>query len=126
MGGGSNTQAASHTKAPPMTSMITKPTRRFARQPKSQESSAAASDEAVAGLPVATSSTKPTTKAAIILDLLHRGEGATLEQLVRATGWLPHTTRAALTGIKRKGHLLSSEKVDGVRTYRVAVGGPSA
>ena len=109
-----------------MTNTITKPTRRFARQPKSQESSAAATDEAVAGLPVATSSTRPTTKAAIILDLLRRNEGATLEQLVMATGWLPHTTRAALTGIKRKGHLLSSEKMDGVRTYRVAAEQPSA
>jgi len=35
-------------------------------------------------------------------------------------------TRAALTGIKRKGHVLSSEKVDGVRTYRVAPDGGTA
>ena len=109
-----------------MTNTITKPTRRFARQPKSEENSAAATDEALAALPVAAPSTKPPTKAAIILDLLRRNEGATLKQLVTATGWLPHTTRAALTGIKRKGNLLSSEKVDGVRTYRAAVGGPSA
>jgi hypothetical protein len=66
---------------------------------------------------------KPQTKADLILGLLRREEGATLEQLVAATGWLPHTTRAALTGIKRKGHVLSSEKVDGVRTYRVAPAG---
>ena len=109
-----------------MTSMITKPTRRFARQPKSQESSAAATDEAVAAPPVAAPSIKPPTKAGLILDLLRSNEGATLEQLVRATGWLPHTTRAALTGIKHKGHFLSSEKVDGVRTYRVAAEQPSA
>ena len=109
-----------------MTSMINKPIRRFARQPKSQESSAAATDEALAALLIAAPSTKPPTKAAIILELLRRGEGATLEQLVMATGWLPHTTRAALTGIKRKGHLLSSEKVDGLRTYRVAADGSLA
>lgn len=109
-----------------MTNTITKPTHRFARQPKSQENSIGATDDALAALPVAVSSTKPPTKAAIILDLLRRNEGATLDQLVSATGWLRHTTRAALTGIKRKGHLLSSEKVDGVRTYRVAAGGPSA
>ena len=63
---------------------------------------------------------KPQTKTDLILELLRREEGATLKQLVAATGWLPHTTRAALTGIKRKGNALSSEKVDGVRTYRVA------
>lgn len=62
---------------------------------------------------------KPRSKAALVLDLLRRDSGATLEQLVAATGWLPHTTRAALTGIKKKGHSLRSDKVDGVRTYRV-------
>ena len=50
--------------------------------------------------------------------LLVRDEGATLDQLIAATGWLPHTTRAALTGLKKKGYVISSDKVDGVRTYR--------
>lgn len=109
-----------------MTDPITKPTRRFARQPKSQESSAATTEKTSAAPPVAALLPKSPTKAATILDLLRRSEGATLEQLVTATGWLPHTTRAALTGIKRKGHALSSEKVDGVRTYRVAAQQPSA
>ena len=102
-----------------MTKTVAKPTRRFARQPKSQESTSTSPDEALAVPPLATSSPKPPTKAATILDLLRRSEGATLEQLVTATGWLPHTTRAALTGIKRKGHVLISEKIDGVRTYHV-------
>ncbi|MFL6720312.1 MAG: DUF3489 domain-containing protein [Sphingomonas sp.] len=50
--------------------------------------------------------------------LVVRDEGATLDQMVAATGWLPHTTRAALTGLKKKGYVISSDKVDGVRTYR--------
>jgi hypothetical protein len=50
--------------------------------------------------------------------LVVRDEGATLDQMIAATGWLPHTTRAALTGLKRKGYVISSDKVDGVRTYR--------
>src|SRR5688572_7801679 len=37
------------------------------------------------------------TKQAIVIGLLQRKEGATLADLVAATGWLPHTTRAALT-----------------------------
>lgn len=54
-----------------------------------------------------------------MLDLLRRPEGATHEQLIAATGWLPHTTRAALTSLKKKGHTLVSEKSDGVRRYRI-------
>jgi Protein of unknown function (DUF3489) len=36
----------------------------------------------------------------------------------RRQAWLRHTTRAALTGLKKKGYVISSDKVDGVRTYR--------
>lgn len=52
-----------------------------------------------------------------MIALLQREEGATLEELVAATGWLPHTTRAAMTGLKRKGHTITSVKADGVRRY---------
>lgn len=65
---------------------------------------------------------KRETKSEQVLVLLMREEGATLDQLVAATGWLPHTTRAALTGLKKKGHLVTSEKVEGIRSYRVAAG----
>ena len=58
------------------------------------------------------------SKQSLLIALLVRDEGATLDQIVSATGWLPHTTRAALTGLKKKGYALSSEKLDGVRTYR--------
>ena len=46
--------------------------------------------------------------------------GATLDEMVTLTGWLPHTTRAALTGLRKKGHVITSDKIDGVRTYRAA------
>jgi hypothetical protein len=61
------------------------------------------------------------TKASKVLAMLQRGDGATLADLVAATGWLPHTTRAALTGLRNKGHALTSEKLDGVRRYRIPV-----
>ena len=64
------------------------------------------------------SSPKPPSKQQQLAALVVRDEGATLEQMIAATGWLPHTTRAALTGLKKKGFVLSSDKVDGVRTYR--------
>lgn len=66
---------------------------------------------------------KKPAKSELVLGVLRRAEGATLDQMVEATGWLPHTTRAALTGLKKKGHVISSEKLDGVRTYRIAASG---
>lgn len=59
------------------------------------------------------------TKRNIVLELLGRTEGASLDEMVTATGWLPHTTRAMLSGLKKEGHVLINEKVDGVRRYRV-------
>jgi DNA-binding transcriptional regulator PaaX len=59
------------------------------------------------------------SKTAQVVALLQREHGASLGELVDATGWLPHTTRAALTGLKKKGHLIASEKIDEVRRYRI-------
>lgn len=58
----------------------------------------------------------PITKIALVLALLRREGGATLGELVQATGWLPHTTRAALTGLRKKGHAIARGRVrpDGV------------
>jgi hypothetical protein len=62
--------------------------------------------------------TKPPSKQDRMAALLVRDEGASLDQMVVATGWLAHTTRAALTGLKKKGYIISSDKIDGLRTYR--------
>ncbi|MES2288438.1 MAG: DUF3489 domain-containing protein [Pseudomonadota bacterium] len=61
----------------------------------------------------------PISKQAQLVALLKRAEGATLDQMVAATTWLPHTTRAALTGLRKRGHQIDSVKADGVRTYRI-------
>ena len=55
-----------------------------------------------------------------ILDLLNRDCGATLAELATFANWLPHSTRAYLTGLKKKGHVIDSDKVDGVRRYRIS------
>ncbi len=57
-------------------------------------------------------------KAALVLQMLRRAEGSTLEELVHATGWLPHTTRAVLTSLRKKGHQLEKSKRDGLTCYR--------
>ena len=66
---------------------------------------------------------KAPSKTTIVIGLLARGDGATLPELIAATGWLPHTTRAALTGIRKKGHVVERTKRDGVTCYRIAVAG---
>jgi hypothetical protein len=43
------------------------------------------------------------TKQAAVLSLLRREEGATIAQVMEATGWAPHTVRGFLAGLKRKG-----------------------
>ena len=62
------------------------------------------------------------TKQAILLDLLRRNGGATITDLAEATGWLPHTTRAALTGFRKRGLVISKEKVEGVTRYILPAG----
>jgi DNA-binding MarR family transcriptional regulator len=64
---------------------------------------------------------RPGTKQALVLDLLQRKQGASITELAEATGWLPHTTRAALTGLRKRGAELTSAKTDGVTRYRMAV-----
>lgn len=62
------------------------------------------------------------SKAATILDLIKRKEGATLKELMKATGWQPHSVRGFLSGTisKRLGLVLTSSKSeDGERTYSV-------
>lgn len=59
-------------------------------------------------------------KTGLVLELPSRADGSTIEQIVEATGWLAHTTRAALTGLRKKGHVITSEKREGAgRVYRV-------
>ena len=71
--------------------------------------------------PAASITSSPTIKVRKrdqLAALLLRDEGATLDQMIAATDWLPHTTRAALTGLKKRGYAIDSDKIEGIRTYR--------
>ena len=57
----------------------------------------------------ATMPAKP-TKIATILKLLRRPKGASIAELQKATGWKPHSVRAALTGLRKKGHKIERTK----------------
>ena len=56
-----------------------------------------------AGQSIATGQPKIGTKRTLILTLMQRESGASMADLTAATGWLPHTTRAALTGLRKSG-----------------------
>ena len=74
------------------------------------------SAEATDALPI---SIKGPTKSSAVLALLQRDRGATLSDLVEATGWQPHTTRAKLTGLRKKGHPIERRKRDDLTFYHL-------
>ena len=62
------------------------------------------------------------SKAAQVLNLLKRAEGATLAELMKATGWQAHSVRGFLSGTvsKKLGLAVTSTKIEeGERTYSV-------
>jgi hypothetical protein len=75
--------------------------------------------EAAAPAPVAPDAPR-VTKASMVLALLGRKDGATLAEMIAVTGWLPHTTRAALTGLRKKGHVLDKSRRGDQTCYRIA------
>ncbi len=65
---------------------------------------------------------RPGTKQALMIDLLKRKKGATIDEAVAATGWQPHSVRGAISGTLKKklGLAVTSEKRgDGPRRYRI-------
>ena len=63
----------------------------------------------------------PDSKQNQIVALLRQPGGATLDVLVKATGWQKHSVRGFLAGtvLKKLKLPLRSEKIDGIRTYRI-------
>jgi hypothetical protein len=66
-------------------------------------------------------SPRPGTRAASLLALLQRPEGASLDQLMSVSGWQRHSVRGFLSGNLRtqRGFKIRSFKRDGQRIYRV-------
>jgi hypothetical protein len=61
------------------------------------------------------------TKRALVIEMLCAKKGATLNALVEATGWLPHTTRATLTGLRKRGFSIERSREEGSDSiYRIA------
>ena len=83
---------------------------------------AAAKKPAAAATTAAPRKTRDDTKQAQLIAMLRRKQGATIAQIVAATGWQPHTVRGAFAGALKKklGLVVTSEKVEGgERVYRI-------
>jgi hypothetical protein len=63
------------------------------------------------------------TKIASMTVMLCRIKGVSIGELCKHTGWQPHSVRAVISSVMKKkfGLDVVSEKVDGVRIYRVVV-----
>lgn len=60
-----------------------------------------------------------TTKPDTILKLISRKSGATATQLQKATGWKPHSIRAALSGLRKKGvEIVRQKNASGETLYK--------
>ena len=94
-----------------------------AEPPAAATEGSTATKSAKQAVPTARSGkTREGTKQALLVGMLGRAEGATIDEIVAATGWQPHTVRGAFAGAlkKRLGLTIVSEKVEGRgRAYRI-------
>ena len=96
------------TKRSPFAELQTEPTNTIDAQPAHPDNASALAPS------------KPPKKSAQVIALLEAGEGATLANLCAATGWQPHTCRAFLTGLRKKGRVLErSHRADGASVYKL-------
>jgi len=56
-------------------------------------------------------------KLGIIAKAVAVPKGATIDQLVKKTGWQPHTVRAALSRLRKRGMEILLADVDGRKAY---------
>lgn len=86
-------------------------------EPKKLSAPMKAALDAVAAMPV-----RKESKLEAIIQLLLRPEGATIDDMVSATGWQKHTIRSALSHAlaKKRGYEIVSDKPkDGLRIYKI-------
>jgi hypothetical protein len=64
---------------------------------------------------------RASTKRAVLIGMLERPEGASVAEIGQRLGWLPHTVRAAMTGLRHAGREVTRSKdAEGRSVYRLA------
>ncbi|WP_170979613.1 DUF3489 domain-containing protein [Roseomonas sp. HF4] len=66
---------------------------------------------------------RPTGKLGEVLQAISAEAGATLAEITTLTGWLPHTARAAVTGLRKRGFDVALIQQDGRKAYRLTAAG---
>jgi hypothetical protein len=52
--------------------------------------------------------------------MLTKAGGATLDEMMKLTGWQAHSVRGAMAGtLKKQGYVIGSVKEDGIRRYSI-------
>jgi Tfp pilus assembly protein PilX len=62
------------------------------------------------------------SKSDLVREMLARRSGADLKALQEATGWQPHSVRAALSTLRKAGYTIDrmpAQKVGGATLYRI-------
>jgi hypothetical protein len=65
------------------------------------------------------------SKQQLVLGLLSAPDGASISELIAATNWLPHSTRAVLSRLRKQGYIFDRQNAEGGARYRV-LGTPPA
>jgi len=96
-----------------------------ANQP-ARDRQASQSDRIVEGVNLATARMpdadrpRASTKRAVLIGMLERPGGASVAEIGHRLGWLPHTVRAAFTGLRHAGREVTRSKdVTGQSVYRL-------
>lgn len=68
-----------------------------------------------------TNATPRVSKLDLLAGLLKASDGATMKQMIDATGWQPHSVRGAMAGaLRKRGLKVASNRVDGVRRWSLS------
>ena len=101
-------------------SRMTRAKRNRKSRARPSSATATAANPPTAGLP------RSGSKLALIVAMLTKDKGATLAALVKATGWLPHTTRAAMTGLRKRGFAIERTRHEKLGSHYRIVGDQTA
>jgi len=66
---------------------------------------------------------RPAGKLGEVLQAISAEAGATLSEITMLTGWLPHTARAAVTGLRQRGFPIQLAQQNGRKAYRLTAAG---
>jgi hypothetical protein len=72
------------------------------------------------GTAVATAAPERISRTDQLIAMLRTADGVSIEDLSERFGWLPHSARAALTGLRKRGLDVERSKAGTVTVYRIA------